>query len=399
MIAVLAAVAIVGGTVFTGQGEGIENATVLIEGNRIAAVGTEVAIPDDAERIDAVGAVVTPGLIDPHTHLGVLEFSRNVPSSVEGTLAGTDDPVRAALLVADTFNPDSVAIPIARGGGLTSAIVAPFGGIISGQSIWVDLVELEPIRRRAAALHVSLRAPGKEPGRRQAAFLRLREALEDARLYRANRGPYIARKLRALSISAADLDVLDRALERELKVVIEVDRAADIRSALRLVREHRLDAVLLGVREGWLVADEIAGAGVSVLVDPLANLPTSYDTLESRRDNAVRLHEAGVRVAFTSHGEVHLAHRLRFAAGNAVAEGFPYDAAIAAITRVPAEIFSVTDAGVLRPGTLANVVVWNGDPLDTASWPTHLFIRGKSLDLTTRQDLLTRRYRSLGGSP
>ena len=284
-------------------------------------------------------------------------------------------------------------IPVARGGGITSALVVPQGGVISGQSIWVDLIEDRPVRKRALALHVSLLGDGRGPGGRSRAFLVLREALEDARLYRANRGPYIARKLRPLSVSAKDLDALERTLEGELRVAIEVDHASDIQGALRLIREHRLDAVLVGAREGWLVASEIASAEVPVLIDPLANLPSSYEALQSRRDNASLLHEAGVQVGFTTRADPHLAHRLRFAAGNAVAEGLPYDAAIAAITRVPAAIFGVADAGSLRVGSLANVVIWNGDPLEVTSWPLHMWIRGVPVPLRSRQDLLTERYR------
>jgi len=393
MIELIAAVAIVGGTVLSGDGPALENATVLIEANRIVAVGTDVEIPEGTQIIDASGSTVTPGLIEPFGRLGVEEFSRNVPLATEATAGKEDDPVRAALHVVDTFDKESITLPIARAGGITSVVVVPEGGLISGQSIWADLVPDQPVRKRALALHMTLRPTGTEPGARSRAFLRLSEVLEDARLYRANRGPYIARKLRDLSVSSADLEALERALERELRVVIEVNRASDITSVLRIVREHRLDAVLAGVAEGWLVADELARAEVPVLLNPLANLPASYDTLHSRADNAALLHQAGVVVAFTTLADPHMAHRLRFAAGNAVASGLPYDAAISAITRNPAQIFGVVDAGVLRPGTLANLVVWNGDPLEVTTWPTQLFIRGTEIDLTTRQDLLTNRYR------
>lgn len=393
MKALLAAVAIVGGTVFTGDGPVLENATVIIDGNRIAAVGRGVDVPADARRIEAGGSTVTPGLVEPASRLGVEELSRGAPTSIEATAGPRFDPIRAALRVVDTFNPASIAIPIAREGGLTSAVVIPRGGVVSGQCIWADLVEEKPVRNQAVALYVSLRAGGDQPGSRARAFLRLREALEDARLYRANRGPYITRSLRELSVSPADLDVLERVLEGELKVVFEVDRAADIRTVLRLAREHQIDAILLGVEEGWMVADEIARTGVPAVVDPLANLPSGFDTLNSRSDNAVLLHRAGVRLALTTRGDPHLAHRLRFAAGNAVAEGLPYEVGLAAITRVPAESFGVVDAGVIRPGMLANLAIWNGDPLELTAWPTHLFIRGEEVELTSRQDLLTERYR------
>ena len=391
MIRILAAVALVGATVYTGEGPPLTDATVLIEGNRVAAVGQNIPLPAGTRVLELANSVVTPGFIDPASRLGVAEVLAE-STTVEATGGRDYDPVRAALRVEDSFNPESFVIPVARLGGLTSAVVMPKGGLISGQSVWVDLAERAPVRKTSLALNVSLKGMGKGPGARARAFLRLREALEDARLFRANRGPYISRKLRDLSLSASDLDVLSRALDQEFPVVFEVDRAADIRTVLEIVREHKLHAVLLGVAEGWIVADEIANAHVPVLVNPYENLPTSFDTLQSREDNALRLHRAGVRVAFTLRGEAHRAHRLRFAAGNAVAAGFPYERALAAISRIPAEIFGMIDEGTIKPGALANIVVWNGDPLELMTWPTHVFVRGEAMDLRSRQDLLTERY-------
>jgi imidazolonepropionase-like amidohydrolase len=396
--ALAAAVAIVSGTVYTGEGPPVEGATVLMEGNRVAAVGRNVRVPPGAEVIEAEGHVITPGFVDPVSRLGLVEVSAE-PSSVEGTAGKDHDPVRAALRAWDTFNPVSSLLSWARLGGLTSAIVVPRGGLISGQSAWVDLVDDVPVREAPVALHVSLRGLGEGPGGRARAFLRLREVLEDAHLYDSNRGPYIASRLRELSVSASDLEVLARVLDRDLRVVIEVDRAADIRTALELIRDHRLDAVLLGVTEGWAVAREIARAGVPCLVNPLDDLPRSFSSLQARPDNALRLEKAGVRVAFTLRGAAHFAPRLRQAAGNAVARGYPRDEAIAAITRYPAEIFGMIDAGTLRPGALANLVVWNGDPLELTSWPVLLMARGREMPLRTRQDVLTERYRTRPPKP
>jgi imidazolonepropionase-like amidohydrolase len=392
MIRLLCAVALLSTTVYRGEGPPLEGATIVIELNRVDAVGVDVPVPPDAELIDAKGRVVTPGLVDPASRLGLDEVASE-PAAVEGTAGGSHDPVRAALQVWDTFNPASVLLPIARQGGLTSAVVIPTGGLVSGQSAWVDLVAEMPVRQSPIALHVSLTGLGKEAGARARAFLRLREVLEDARLFGGNRGPYIAGRLRELSVSASDLEVLGRAQARELLVVVEVDRASDIRTTLGLIRDHRLRAVLLGVTEGWVVADEIARAEVPVLVNPVENLPTSFSTLRARDDNAVRLYEAGVKVAFTGRGSSRRAPRLRQLAGNAVAQGFPYNEAIAAITKVPAEIFGMIDAGSIRPGSLANLVVWNGDPLEVTSWPVELFVRGESMPLRSREDLLIERYR------
>ncbi len=390
MIRLLLATAIVQATVHTAEGPPLQSATVVIEGERIAAVGVGVPVPRGARVIDAHGAVVTPGLVDAASRLGLVEIPGE-PAGIEGTTPALE-PIRAALRADDVFNPASLAIPVARAGGVTSVVAMPAGGVIAGQSAWVDLTLERPVRRAPLALHVAI-ASGEAPGGRTEAWRKLREALVDARLYRANRGPFIARRLRPLAVTAADVEPLARALEGELPVVFEVDAESDIRAVLRIAEEFRLRAVLLGAVEGWLAADAIARARVPVLVDPFENLPASLVAPRARSDNALLLARAGVQVAFTLRGETHLAHRLRQAAGNAVATGFGWDAALGAITRVPCDVFGIADTGRLRRGALANLVVWNGDPFEVTSWATHVFVRGAEQPLRTRQDELAERYR------
>jgi imidazolonepropionase-like amidohydrolase len=390
--ALLLATALVHGTVMTGDGPPQQDATVLFTESGIVAVGQDVPIPAAATVIDVTGSVVTPGLIDAASRLGVVDVSLET-TAVEGTAgsAKETDPIRAALRTADTFNPASITVPVARQGGLTGAVVIPTGGTIAGQSSFVDLLGPDPFRRRTAALHVSI-AGGKPAGARSRAFMLLREVFADTRLMRANRGPYVKRALRELSPSAAELDVLLRVLDRKLKVVFYVNRATDIETALELARDYRLDMVLAGAAEGWKLADRLAESEIPVLVDPLANLPGGFDSLEVRADNAYRLHAAGVSVSFTALREAHRAHRLRWLAGNAQVQGFTHDEALAAITRNPARAFGLRDVGVLRRGAAANVVVWNGDPLALDTWPTDMFIGGARVPLRSRQDQLTERY-------
>ncbi len=389
MIRLLLATAIVSATVHTAEGPPLESATVVIEGERIAAVGIGVPVPRGARVIDARGGVVTPGLVDAASRVGLVEIATE-PAGIEGTTPAPE-PIRAALRADDAFNPASLALPVARAGGVTSVVAMPAGGVISGQSAWVDLVDADPVRRAPLALHVAI-AAGEQPGARSEAWRRVREAFVDARLYRANRGPFIARRLRPLAVTAADVEPLARALEGELPVVFEVDAESDVRTALRIAHEFGLRAVLLGAIEGWRAADAIARARVPVLVDPFENLPASLVAPRARSDNPVLLARAGVAVAFTLRGETHLAHRLRQAAGNAVAAGFGWNEALAAITRVPCDVFGISDAGRIRRGALANLVVWNGDPLEVTSWATHVFVRGEEQPLRTRQDELAERY-------
>jgi imidazolonepropionase-like amidohydrolase len=387
------ALVIAGATVYSGEGPPIEKATIVVRGDRIVAVGRGIPTPRGARVIEVRGAIVTPGLIDPVSRLGVVEVSTGEPSAIEGTAGPGAPELRAALRVADTFNPRALPIEIARQDGITAALVVPTGGVVAGQSAWVNLRQQSVVLDSTAALHVSIGA-GSTAGARSRSFLLLREAFDDARLYRApgNRGAYIRRSLRELRPSAADLEVLARALEGELRVVFEVDRASDIGTVLELVREQRLNAVLLGVREGWQVAGEIARAGVPVIVDPLENLPENFDSLHGRDDNALLLQQAGVRVAFAVRETPSQAGQLRFRAGNACARGFSREDALAAITRVPAEIFGRRDEGRIAVGARANLVVWNGDPFEPLTWAEHVLVDGVEVDLRTRQDLLTERY-------
>lgn len=391
--ALAAALVIIGATVHTGDGPPLEDASVLIRHEKIAAVGRDLRIPSDARVIDAQGAVVTPGFIDPASRLGLAEINQ-VSTSVEGTYGPGGDVLRAALRVADTFNPASQAIAGARQGGITNVLAVPVDGIVSGQSAWVELGDEPYVSESPVALHLRLGASGSARGSRSRGFLLLRRALEDAELYRSDLAAYRRRGLRDLSPSAADLKVLSRALAGTLPVVFHVDRAADIRTVLEIASEYGLWAVLQSAAEGWIVAEEIAAAKVAVLIDPFANLPASFDSLESRADNAALLHRAGVKVAFTLQGDAHRAARLRQAAGIAVANGFPYDEAIAAVTRVPAEIFGNPELGTLRKGGRANLVVWTGDPFELGSWPRQVFVGGREVDLKSRQDELTERYKA-----
>jgi imidazolonepropionase-like amidohydrolase len=396
--ALVAALALVNATVHTGDGPPLEHATVVIDGPRISAVGTAVTPPPAAEVVDATGKVVTPGLFAVASRVGEVDAEAE-PTSVEGTLPGPADPVRAALRVADTWNPASFTVPIARAGGIGEALVTPAGGQISGQAALVELGAQPSVRRASAALVVSIpgQAAGEDEqapaGARSAAFLRLRQVLADTKLYRASHGQFLGNRLRPLSLSAADLEVLERAIEHDLFVLFEVDRKAEIESVLALAREYDLKIALVGAAEAWELAPELAHAHVPVVFDPLRTLPDSFSSLHARADAATVLHAAGVPLVLAELSSPHFAHRLRWAAGNAVAEGLPYDAALAAVTRVPAEIFGEPRSGVLQAGAPATLVLWNGDPLDVTSWAERMWVRGEEAPLRTRQDLLTERYR------
>ncbi|MCG8555971.1 MAG: amidohydrolase family protein [Proteobacteria bacterium] len=391
--------AIVGATVHTGVGQPLPGASVLIRGERILGVGDDLALPPDVERIDGRGKVLTAGFIATQNPLGLVEVSLE-PATNDQAAGEEGDPIRAAFSAEDGFNPRSTLIPVARRGGLTDALATPHAGLVGGTSAWVHLDgSLRPAGsvRSHVALHVRIdhATAQKSGGGRPSAWMRLREAFDDARLYQRQRAAYERRGLRAMRTSRLDLIRLGDALQARLPVVIQVSRASDILRALELAKDYRLRLVLAGAEEAWRVADRIADAKVPVIVVPLSNLPSSFAALGSRFDNAAVLQRAGVRVIITTRG-AHGLHNLRQEAGNAIAHGLDRQAALRALTVEPAEAFGLAhEIGSVRPGALANLVLWSGDPFELGTRAERMWIRGKQVSLRSRQSELLDRYRRL----
>jgi imidazolonepropionase-like amidohydrolase len=392
-------IAIEGGKVFTMAGAPIENGTVLIRDGQVIAVGANVAVPAGAVRVDARGKVVTPGFFESNTHLGLTEVGAVRETNDYYMQQGGDDAdyVTAAFNVAEGINPRSIVIPVTRIAGVTTAVTAPAGGLVAGQGVVIDLAGErldEMLVKTPVAMFATLGEGAKRAGggARAGATLRLRELLEDARVYAERREAYNRGATRELVESRLDLEALLPVLEGRLPLVVEAHRASDIRTALRLAEEYDLELIISGGTEAWMVRNDLARAGVPVIVKVLQNLPASFERLGARYDNAALLREAGVPVAITT-GETHNARNIKQEAGNAVSYGLPYAEALRAITLSPAEIWGVADRyGSLEPGKVANVVVWNGDPLELLTPVEHVFIRGEEIPLTSRQTELRDRY-------
>src|SRR5690606_9707290 len=190
-----------------------------------------------------------------------------------------------------------------------------------------------------------------------------REALQDARDYGQNRRAFESASRYAYALSRPDLEALQPVLAGELPLVVDVERAADIEAVLRLAEDFDLDVIIQGGAEAWLVADELAAADVPVILNPLQHLPFSFEQIASTLEHAAKLHAAGVTIAF-SQGESHNARNVKQAAGIAVANGLPWTAALEALTVNAASIFGVENYGRLAPGFDADVVIWDGDPLE-----------------------------------
>ncbi len=372
-----------------------QNVTVVVRKNKITAIGTNMTLAKNVRVIDGTGKVLTAGLIAAGTRLGLVEIGA-VGYTNEGSF---DDahPVHAAFSVTDGYNPDSMVIDVTRNGGITSTVSVPQGGLISGQSAWMTLAEGsvdDNLIKKGAALHITVgrQARGTGDGSRGHALQRLRALFDDATHYGKNRSAYDRGQTRPYGASHQDLEVLLTVLQRKMPVVVTVDRKSDIAAVLGLAKQYRIRVILQGATEAWMLAGELVGANVPVMLSPKANLPSSFDQIHVIDNAASYLIKAGVSVLLSPLEDASSARTLRQLAGLAVAHGLSWEQAFAAITTTPARVFGV-DRGELKAGAVADMVLWSGDPLELSSRAELVIIGGVEQSMENHQTLLLKRYR------
>jgi imidazolonepropionase-like amidohydrolase len=384
------------GVIHTESARGtLRQASVLIADGRIVAVGAELTAPAGATTLELNGRPVTPALFGGISHLGVSEVSAEARTNDAVLKSGQMRPEFDPALA---FNPDSVAIAVSRADGIGFAVLAPGAEPAArgaaGSSIVAGLASVVRLDGRAprppAALEVLL---GAESGAlagdsRAASYMLLAEALEEAR------NPAAATTTDVRLLTPAGRRVLKGVVAEQKPLLVGVDRAADIRAALEFAAREKLRLIVHGGAEAWRVAALLKRADVPVILDPLDDLPMSFDQVGATLDNAARLNAAGVTVAFSLRSsEPHNIRKLRQAAGIAVAHGMPWPAALAAVTSVPAQLFRASaEFGSIEPGKPANLVVWSGDPLEVTSLAEAAWLGGERMTLRSRQTELRDRY-------
>jgi imidazolonepropionase-like amidohydrolase len=398
---------LVGATIHTVSGPDIPNGTLVVRDGKIAAVSPGRTPSADGPVVDAAGRHIYPSLFPPMTILGLEEIAA-VRSTLDRTELGEINPdARASVAV----NLDSTLLPVARSGGVLIAGVTPTGGIISGTAaamkmegwtredatlkdpaaITVFWPDLRIDRSPQASLSVRL-----QEKKRDAAVAKLKNAFRDARAYAQARG---AEGKPGVPHHDADLRLaaLVPAVEGRIPVVVSADRLAQIRDAVQWANDEKLRLAIWRGADAWRMADELAAAGVPVIVESPLDLPIrSDDAYDAQFANAGRLAAAGVRVIFNDGGsDASNVRNFPQLAATAATFGFPREKAVAAMTLEPARLFGVADrVGSLEPGKDATFILTDGDILDLRSRVVGAYLDGRSLDLTDKQKQLYEKYRN-----
>ena len=382
---------ITNGNVLTGDDSPASKLDILVENGRIETVAKDLTSIEADRVIDADGRVVTPALFAGITAAGLSEIGmvyEAVDSRLNGLYTGLMHP---EFDVRRAYNPHSTVVPVTRVEGYGYTLLsAAFGDrTISGQGSLVRFDGGFDSFEGKTAVYVNVDGySGNKIGGSRAAHWMLLETAFSSLTPKQGNGLWLTHNEHPLINQNGRATLTD---VRENGIfVFRANRASDILQALAFSQQHQLNAVISGGQEAWIVREALAASGTPVVINALDNLPGSFDGLGARLDNAALLHEAGITLLFTS-GETHNARKLRQVAGNAVANGLPYGAAIAAMTSLPAEIFGGKPR-MIAPGLRADLVIWSGDPLDVNSAADQVIIGGVPDSMTSRQTQLLERY-------
>lgn len=346
--------------------------------------------------IDASNMIVTPGFIATDTEIGIVEI---------GALSVTRDDrpsmYNIGFSVFDAFNPNSTLIPWNRANGITSAITLPkySSSPIGGLGSFFDLDSNLNISGIKDMVMVG-RVGGSSSGSRAETFALIEDLLDlafsiDSRVIKSNAEiikfmsemPLVSH----LDLQIRDIHALYKLANTDLPLIIESNRASDILKLIDLKNKYNLNLVIMGAQEASLVVEQLKDSDIPLIVNPINNIPNSFDELASNINASARLEDAGITLMFNAPRD-HNYHLIRQGAGVAVANGMSYSGAIKALSSNVSKTFKLGSKGLIEEGASADLMIWDADPLEPSSMPIKVFINGVDSDLTTRSSRLRDRY-------
>jgi len=367
-------------------GPEIKRGVVLIEDGKIKAVASQLTVPSGAEVIAGRGWLLTPGLIDAHCHLGIGEEGIGFEGEDYNEMT---DPVTPHLRVIDGINPEEMGMSDAFGNGITTVCLAPGSANVIGGQVAVVKTHGTVLDRMVLRFPAGLKvAFGENPKRvyhnqkkmpmtRMATAALLREALVAAENYRrklaqAERDP---EKIEERHLRH---EALLPVLRREIPLRAHAHRADDILTAIRIAEEFGVEIVIEHCTEGHKIADILAEKGIAAIVGPSLATRVKYELREKSFATPGVLARAGVRVALATDAPAIPIEHLPLCAGLAVRSGLSADEAWRALTINPATILKLEDRlGSIAVGKDADLVLWDGDPFDTRTWPRLVWVDGR----------------------
>jgi imidazolonepropionase-like amidohydrolase len=394
-------IALVGGTIHPVEGDVIENGTILFEAGKIKALGKDVKLPAQVEKVDCKGKHIYPGLFDAYTDIGLVEIN-SVRATADFREVGNMNPnVRALAAV----NPDSEIIPVTRSNGVLLALTAPRGNLVAGRAAVVQMDGWTPEQmslRDGAGLMIHWPQPTSNPPPadpsddpitslpREDAVQILRKAFQDARQYGA------ARKGDPDYPADARWESLQDVLAGKVPAMIHAESLEQIQGAVAFGDEFKLKVVIVGGYDAPRCADLLKPREIPVIVSSVYRLPRRRgDDYDAPYTLCERLRAAGIKFCISSHGRfgASVARNLPYHAATAAAYGLPADEALKAITLYPAQVCGVADrVGSLKPGKDATLFIASGDPLETPTQITAGYIQGRQLAWNDRHKRLFEKY-------
>lgn len=394
-------IVLIGGTIYTVSGAVIENGMILFDKGKITAIGTSLTIPANAEKIDVTGKHVYPGLINTASNIGLNEIEA-VRATVDITETGRINPnVRAEIAV----NPESELFPTTRANGVTVSHVMPGGSLIGGKTaaMMMDGWTHEEMTLKApVGLYVNwpsmrvsrsrfVRATEEEQKKGiEKSLKELTEAFNDARAYlkaKKNGGEKFRTDLRWESYGPL--------FDKSMALIVHADELTQIQAAVQFAKDQQVNLIIHGGRDSWKVAELLKENNVSVIVEPIHDLPNRrWEEYDNPFTVPLKLYNAGVLFAISGGGNATMNERnIGYQAATAAAYGLPKEEALKSLTLNAAKVLGIDSiVGSLEVGKDATLIVTTGDPLEIMSNVEMEFIQGKKIDLRSRHTELWKKY-------